>query len=653
MSSVMTVFRRELGAYFNAAIAYIFIIVFVAINAGLFMTQFFLIGRAEMRPFFMTLPFLLAVFLPAVTMRLWAEERRGNTLELLLTFPMTTQSLVLGKFLASLVFYLAALAATLPLPVMLHFLGRPDTGAIAGGYLGTLLLGAFYLAIGIFVSGLVRDQIVAFILAMMACFLLQLTGMDFLAGSLDGWWPGLGTFLKLFVGSAGHFEAFSKGVVDTRDVLYFLIGTVLFLVLNGFWLEGRMRPRARTIFSTVALIGGGIFVMANWFLSDLPMGRFDLTRAKLYTVSPATIKIFKDLKTPVTAKLYISSADKMPSGMKTLEQDISGKLEEFKVASEGHFQYKVFHMEAANVTDPQESAPGEASLEAEAGARGIHPFQVQSIEADEMGVRLVYAALSLSYKEKPEEVIPQIMPESLYTLEYDLASRVFRMTLDHKPAVALVAPYQDQAMDPSMTALLQQIGGGKVPDRYRQDDYQILNRVLEGEGYEVSRISLTEDEPLPAGIRTLVMLEPMRLSDRQRYEMNRFLVSGGSVFLAVQNYEFEYNPAQGRLTLQGTSKDPEINPLLEAWGLEVTPEVLADEQNEMISLAGGAQLGPFALSVPVKTPIQILITSSQMNHDLSITSQLEPLFYLWGSAIKVDPVRTQALGLEEIGRAHV
>jgi len=376
------------------------------------------------------------------------------------------------------------------------------------------------------------------------------------------------------------------------------------------------------------------------------MGRFDLTRAKLYTVSPATIKIFKDLKTPVTAKLYISSADKMPSGMKTLEQDISGKLEEFKVASEGHFQYKVFHMEAANVTDPQESAPGEASLEAEAGARGIHPFQVQSIEADEMGVRLVYAALSLSYKEKPEEVIPQIMPESLYTLEYDLASRVFRMTLDHKPAVALVAPYQDQAMDPSMTALLQQIGGGKVPDRYRQDDYQILNRVLEGEGYEVSRISLTEDEPLPAGIRTLVMLEPMRLSDRQRYEMNRFLVSGGSVFLAVQNYEFEYNPAQGRLTLQGTSKDPEINPLLEAWGLEVTPEVLADEQNEMISLAGGAQLGPFALSVPVKTPIQILITSSQMNHDLSITSQLEPLFYLWGSAIKVDPVRTQALGLE-------
>lgn len=121
-SHVFTVFRRELEAYFNAAIAYIFIIVFILLNGGLFMNQFFLVGLADMRPFFGLLPFVLAIFLPAVTMRLWAEERRGNTLELLLTFPMGTHELVIGKFLAGLVFYVAALASTFTLPIMLKFL---------------------------------------------------------------------------------------------------------------------------------------------------------------------------------------------------------------------------------------------------------------------------------------------------------------------------------------------------------------------------------------------------------------------------------------------------------------------------------------------------------------------------------------------------
>lgn len=645
MSSLWTIFRRELAAYFNAAIAYIFIIVFVVINAGLFMTQFFLINRAEMRSFFLTLPFLLAVFLPAVTMRLWAEEKRGNTLELLLTFPMSTQSLVLGKFLASFVFYLAALAATLPLPVMLHVLGRPDTGAIAGGYLGTALLGAFYLAVGIFVSGLVRDQIVAFILAMMACFALHLMGMDFLATSMDGWLPGLGTFLKEHVGSAGHFEAFSKGVLDTGDVLYFMIGTVMFLVLNGFWLEGRMRPRARTIFSTAVVIGGGIFLMSNWLLSGLPLGRFDMTQARLYTVSPATIQIFKSLKAPVTAKLYISPADKMPSGMKTLEQDVVGKLEEFKVASGGLFQYKIYHMDTENVTAPQQAEAGKQTLEEQVSAKGVQPFQVQSIDADELGVKLVYSTLSLAYKEKPEEIIPQIMPENLFNLEYSIASRVFRMTLSEKPKIAMVAPYQDQEMDPNMAALLAQIGGGKVPSRYRQDDYQILNAVLDNEGYEVSRVSLSQEEPLPEGIRTLVLLEPQQLTERQRYEINRFLVQGGSLFLAAQNYEFQYDPSGGRLSIQGRKKNPEVNPLLEPWGFQISPDILADEQNEVISISGGAQMGPFAVSVPVKTPIQALVTSAQMNPDLSITSRLDPMFYLWGSVLKIDDARVKKQNL--------
>ena len=176
-----TIFQRELAAYFNAAIAYIFIIVFVLLNGGLYMTQFFLYAKADMRPFFATLPFVLCVFLPAVTMRLWAEEKRGNTLELLLTFPVPTHTLVIGKFLAGFIFYLTALVSTFSIPLMLKVIGKPDMGIIASGYIGAALTGAFFLALGIFISGLCRDQIVAFILSMIICFGLYLTGTEFLS----------------------------------------------------------------------------------------------------------------------------------------------------------------------------------------------------------------------------------------------------------------------------------------------------------------------------------------------------------------------------------------------------------------------------------------------------------------------------------------
>mgnify|MGYP001294738612 CR=1 FL=1 len=133
---VLMIFSKEMAGYFNSSIAYIFLIIFTLLNGGLFMTQFFVIGRADMRSFFYGLPMLLCIFLPAVSMRLWAEEKRGNTQELLLTFPMAPHELVLGKFLASFCFYLLALACTAPVPLMLMVLGQPDLGPILGGYIG-------------------------------------------------------------------------------------------------------------------------------------------------------------------------------------------------------------------------------------------------------------------------------------------------------------------------------------------------------------------------------------------------------------------------------------------------------------------------------------------------------------------------------------
>lgn len=642
---VLTVFRREIESYFNAAIAYIFIIVFIFLNSGLFMNQFFLAGLADMRPLFGLLPFVLCVFLPAVTMRLWAEERRGNTLELLLTFPMGTHELVLGKFLAGLVFYAAALASTLTIPIMLKFLGAPDFGAIAGGYLGSFLLGAFFLSAGIFISGLCRDQIVAFILTMIVCFGLFLAGTEFMAGPLDGWVPGLGTFLRRYIGAAGHFESFAKGVADGRDILYFVGGSVLFLVLNGFWLEGRMKPGAKKIFSIAAVICAAIFIFGNWFISSLPLGRFDLTEGKIYTVSASSKKILHELKTPVLAKYYVSPADKMPTGMKTIEQDVIDKLDELRVASNGNFNYKIFHMEAANIADPEAAKEGAESLEQQLEKKGIQPFQVRAIESDEVAVSLVYSALTLAYKEKPEEMLPRVLPDNLNELEYLVMSRVYRMTLDQTPKIAMVAPFQQKSLDPQLMALLAQLGG-KAEESYREDDYEIAQQAIEYEGYQVARIDLSEKQPIPEGTKTLLIFEPKELSERQKYEINRFVRGGGSLFLAVQNFNYNYQTEGRDMRILSEKKNPGINPLLQSWGFEVEESILVDQQSDVVNVNAAAQGGPFAISVPVKVPIQILINENGMNPDVSITSRLQPLFYLWGTAIKTDEAKLQSQNLK-------
>ncbi len=644
LNHILTVFRRELSAYFNSSIAYIFIIVFILLNGGLYMTQFFVIGLADMRPFFLLLPFVLCVFLPAITMRLWADEKRGNTLELLLTFPMATHELVIGKFLAGLVFYAAALAGTFTLPIMLKFLGTPDFGAILGGYLGALLVGSFFLALGIFISGLCRDQIVAFILAMMVCFGLFLTGTEFLAASIDSWVPGFGSFLRQFIGAAGHFESFARGVADNRDILYFAGGTVIFLVLNGFWLEGRMRAGAKKIFTIAVAVCCGIFLLGNWFFATIPMGRFDLTEGKIYTVADASKKILKDLKAPVIAKYYVSPADKMPTGLKTLEQDVIDKLDELRVASGGNFQYKVFHMEAANVVDNPKGKEGEETLEQQLQKKGIQPFQVKAIESDEVNVRLVYSAISLAYKEKPEEMISRVIPENLRELEYLVMSRIYRMTLDTVPKIALVAPFQEKSVNPELAAVLAQLGG-KKPEPYKDDAYEVVQMALEYEGYQVSRIDLSEEQSITRDTKTLVILEPEKLLDRQRYEINRFLKTGGSVFLAVQNYTYDYQTNGRELTIETQRKNPDVNPLLKAWGFEVDENILVDQQNDVINLSGAAKVGPFDISVPVQVPIQILVTETGMNPETSITSRLAPLFYLWGTALTMDDAKIKAQGL--------
>jgi gliding-associated putative ABC transporter substrate-binding component GldG len=568
-------------------------------------------------------------------MRLWAEDIKGNTLELLLTFPMRIREVTLGKFFASLTFYIVALLATLPIPIMILVLGNPDMGPIVTGYIGALLAGSFFLALGIFVSGFCKDQIVAFVLSMMFCFGFFLLGTDFAVGSIDGWLPGLGTFLRSVLGMSQHFISFERGIIDNRDVVYFVIGAVIFLILNSYWFEGRLRPRSRTIFALACLISTGIFILINLIFVDLPIGRYDLTEDKIHTVSSSSKHILQNLKAPVTVKLFISPPDKMPTEFKSLERDIRDKLEEFRIATKGNFEYKVFHMEAANVTDKKSD---EETLVESIQKKGILPFQVQSIEADEVGVKLIYSAISIAYKEKPEEVMPQITPRSISRLEYDMMSKIYKMTLDKEPRVALFAPYQERPVEPGLRDAMKAY---QNMDKIIEDDYEIIPKALELEGYKVSRIRLTRDDLIPEGTDTLIVIEPSRLNDRQRYEINRFLVNGGSVFIAAQQYDFNYSLEAGGLQVVLIDKQPQINPLLNTWGLGLDEDILMDKEHDVITVTGTQSMGgvSMAVSYPVKLPIQIRVLPEQMNKDVSITSNLSSVLYLWGNAIKIDKDR--------------
>ncbi|MBI4226859.1 MAG: Gldg family protein [Candidatus Omnitrophica bacterium] len=634
-------FRRELQAYLRSPIAAVVAVAYLLLSGGLFISQFFLIKVLDLRAFFDLQPFILAVVLPAISMRIWAEDRQLNTLELLLSLPLQPSALVLGKFLAAAAFFALLLASTWTFPALLWLLGRPDAGPIAAGYLGLFLMGAMYLALGQFISGFCREQIVAFIIGLVACQGLYLLGTEFIASTVDGWWPSLGGFLQQHLGVAGHLAAFQKGVVDGRDVAYFLLLAGVFLALNGLWMEGRLRPRARVTFAMACGLGVAIAVAAHGVLQQLPLGRADWTASKAYTVAPATRQLLRQLEVPATVKLYLSPPDKMPTAMRTLERDVRDALEELRLASGGNLHYTVSHMEAsaAMAEPPGDEGPSREQL---LGRKGIRPFQVQSIEADELGVRLIYASAAIAYRDRPEEIIPQIVPDTLDQFEYLVMSRIYRMTLETLPQVALLAPYAQKAVDPQVLQLLQQLGMN-AQDSLTDDAYRYLAAALQREGYRFARIRLTEQEPIPPDTRALVIVDPGELNDRQRYEINRYLVEGGTLFVAAQRYQFQY-AQQGRGV--GAIPKPQViglDPLLSGWGVAVSPDILFDQESRLLTISMGG--GPFGFAVPVQAPIHVFVGQSQMNHALSITGQLPPLMYLWGSALTLQDAALKAQGV--------
>lgn len=225
MQQAIRICKKEFKDYFISPIAYIVISIFLLVTGWFFFTTFFYYNQADLRNFFGLLPITFAFLIPAVTMRLFSEEMNVGSYELLITLPVTFKDVLLGKFLAGVLFVAAALLPTLAYPICIAFMGQLDWGPVAGGYLGALLLGAAFVAVGLFSSSLTRNQIIAFVVGMAICFSLTLIDkmLFFFPNSLLG--------VIGYLGADFHFQNIAKGIVDSRDILYFL--SVVFIGLYG------------------------------------------------------------------------------------------------------------------------------------------------------------------------------------------------------------------------------------------------------------------------------------------------------------------------------------------------------------------------------------------------------------------------------------
>jgi ABC-2 type transport system permease protein len=224
-----------LAAYFATPLAYVFIVIFLALSGALtfFMGAFFERGQADMSSFFTFHPWLYLFLIPAVSMRLWAEERKTGTVELLLTLPTPTWTIVVGKFLAAWAFIAIAIALTFPLWITVNYLGEPDNGVIVAGYIGTLVMAGAYLAIGSCLSAVTKNQVIAFIITSVVCFLFLMSGLELVQSFFQGWAPEFVLDALRSLSFLTHFNTIIRGVIDLRDIIYFASMIGVFLYANA------------------------------------------------------------------------------------------------------------------------------------------------------------------------------------------------------------------------------------------------------------------------------------------------------------------------------------------------------------------------------------------------------------------------------------
>lgn len=544
MNAILTVARRELKAMFDNPSGYVLLIVFLVVNGFLYFRQVFLTNSATLRPMLDILPWLYLFFVPAVAMRTLAEDTRSGQLEVVLSQPINELQLLVGKYLGATLFLWIALLFTLPIPLGLSLGAELPWGAVFAQYVGAALLAAGLAGVGVWASGIARSQITAFIVAVAVMFLLVLVGLNPLVVGLP---PQLG-LVAARLGVLSHFDSLGRGVIDLRDVVYFLSLAAIFLALAYGALMGRKlaagQGAVRRLRLGVLLIVG-LLVVVN-LLGSYIGGRLDLTPGRAYTLAPATRQLVGSLGDLVTIKVYAS--DELPAEVGLMKRDLDDLLGDLRAAGKG--KVKLIEKDPAASPDARREAQN----------LGIQPVQFNVVGQSSLQVKEGYFGLAIQYPDG-NEAIPFVRRTD--DLEYRIAAAIRGLTRTRKPRVGLIV-----AMD----------GWGQ--------EGRTLGTVQEqlARSYEVTPVSLSDFMTLAdTTLRTLVIAgQPDSLSFLAVQALGAFFERGGSALVMTSGAPIDgANPrARGR--------EPVWNGLLKPFGVKVRPDLIYDlSSNQLVPVPGG------------------------------------------------------------------
>jgi len=538
-SPFSAIVRREFSAYWSTPVAYVFLVVFLLL-AGFFTFAFggfFERGEASLAAFFAWLPWLFLFIVPAIGMRLWADEHRLGTLELLMTLPITPWQAILGKFLAAWLFVAIALGLTFPLVFTVNWLGDPDNGTILAGYLGALMVAGSFLAIASFCSALTRNQAIAFVLSLIACLLLILAGAPAVVELLARWAGPRFMEVVAAMSVLIRFDSFQRGILDLRDVFYLFSIALLALYATSAAIATR---RAAASSPAAVLIVAIALVVGNLLLAPVAL-RIDLTQGRVNTLSEGTRAVLGKLEEPVKVRFYASGDEAVPIALKAYARRVNDLLSSMRSAAGGKL--------AIERLDPQPDSDAEDAAQLD----GIEPQQLPNGERFYLGV---------SIGEGDRKVmLATIGVDRERLLEYDLARAISRATAKAKPVIGVLSP-------------LPAFGSRGIPQMgMGPSEKWVFISELERD-FDVRRVA-TDVKEIDADIKALLVIHPRGLAEETAFAIDQFVLRGGRLIAFVDPKGY-FDPMAPAMGMQGGTSSS-LEPLLKAWGVEFKEDkVVAD-----------------------------------------------------------------------------
>ncbi|MBI4121924.1 MAG: Gldg family protein [Parcubacteria group bacterium] len=568
-TSFFAVLKKELKSYVDHPLAYILAVVMLVANPFLYFRSSVVDGVASLRAMFSFLPWLFLFFVPALTMRAWAEERREQTLSLLLSYPLRWWQVIAGKLAATSIFLAVVMLITITIPLSLSRAGDLDVGGLVAQYLGAILMGMAMVAVGQWASTLSKNQVVSFITSIAVLFVFYLISMDMVLLAI----PSPFNLIGQQLGMLSHYNAMSRGVIDGRDLLYFFSVIFVFGALSYAWLvrlkSAASAPAWRKVQASVAVMVA-IAVVVNLFGQTWTV-RADLTAQNLYSLSGATKTVLRDLDDTVRFTFYRSR--KLPAQIELVSRDIQDVLSDYRKFGGGKVTVAVRY--------PDE----DEDVAAEARQKGIPTIRFNVVRQDEFTLQEGYLGLTMEYLDKRES-IPFV--QAIDDLEYKLTRGILAMKNEKKPKVGYVSDF-----------------GGKSLEEWGAFSTQLrTDFIVEQINLSAAEESTSVDQ-IDESIDVLVIAGPTQtFSAAAIAEIEAYVKRGGKILW------FLTGTVVDQATLNVAAQNTGLEALLAKQGLTVQKDVVGDlASHETVRFSDGVTqyFFPYPYWVRAQTSRHVLV----------------------------------------------